>query len=425
VDNSTIKFRRSEKLDFYLYVFIASFLGILGGHKLAYRWEDAYWYYQLAEGKVTEVIQPFAGRQLTKHIAHAISTLFHITLNHAFEIFGIGCLVLFAIATGWILLHFHISRSAMLSLALIAFWPLSFSNYILPDLLNSLLIAIFLILLIRQRYTFAALCLLPLGISRESVLLIFVCFLIAGWKHLRWPVVIVAGASTFYGSHVAKMLAQGSPGNRYHLGSLAYTALKMPWNFALNVLGIVPWSNTLPTYCTQPKWYFTLLRPIGSIRSVGYCGFDHQAQMTVLANLTGMFGLWLIMLLLLIRHRRTALWPNSVFLRFCLLYGGLSFLLAPIIGAAFDRLIAYDWPLFLLAVPILAVETGIDTCLPPFYFVITTAIFAWGVFKIPGNWITLYLLFMLLTYCYSWFKAEATLRMQKSAKETEALAQPV
>jgi len=42
---------------------------------------------------------------------------------------------------------------------------------------------------------------------------------------------------------------------------------------------------------------------------------------------------------------------RSTLLRFALLYGGVSFVLAPLLGAGFVHLMQYAWPLFLVALP--------------------------------------------------------------------------
>lgn len=42
-----------------------------------------------------------------------------------------------------------------------------------------------------------------------------------------------------------------------------------------------------------------------------------------------------------------------MFLRFTILYGGISLLLAPVLGTWFGRLLGYAWPLFFVALPML------------------------------------------------------------------------
>lgn len=66
------------------------------------------------------------------------------------------------------------------------------------------------------------------------------------------------------------------------------------------------------------------------------------------------FGLFPLLLVYIWRHDRLCFNGRNILARFCLLYGTLSFLLAPMLGASVPRLFSYSWPLFLVLVPILA-----------------------------------------------------------------------
>ena len=41
----------------------------------------------------------------------------------------------------------------------------------------------------------------------------------------------------------------------------------------------------------------------------------------------------------------------SIVLRFCVVYGGISILITPLLGASADRLVAYGWPFYFVALP--------------------------------------------------------------------------
>jgi hypothetical protein len=43
-----------------------------------------------------------------------------------------------------------------------------------------------------------------------------------------------------------------------------------------------------------------------------------------------------------------------LYLRFCVAYGAVSFLIAPLLGRSMERLFLYGWPLFLLITPLAA-----------------------------------------------------------------------
>jgi hypothetical protein len=80
-----------------------------------------------------------------------------------------------------------------------------------------------------------------------------------------------------------------------------------------------------------------------------------QPQLVALQVTLTNFGLLpLLAAVLWWRHRRSPARTEdhpSPLLRFCLLYGGISFLLSPLLGAGFVHLVGYAWPLFLVAVP--------------------------------------------------------------------------
>jgi hypothetical protein len=58
-------------------------------------------------------------------------------------------------------------------------------------------------------------------------------------------------------------------------------------------------------------------------------------------------------------HAREGGGPGfSVAYRFSVLYGTITFLIAPLLGASTDRLVEYAWPLFLVALPWLLAQTA-------------------------------------------------------------------
>jgi hypothetical protein len=69
----------------------------------------------------------------------------------------------------------------------------------------------------------------------------------------------------------------------------------------------------------------------------------------------GNFGVLPLLAAMLWWQRRRSL-PEGVLLRFCLIYGTACVVLAPVLGAGFQHLFGYAWPLFLVAVPMLVDE---------------------------------------------------------------------
>src|SRR6202034_3085873 len=92
--------------------------------------------------------------------------------------------------------------------------------------------------------------------------------------------------------------------------------------------------------------------------AVGICGFQSLPPLLLIFYSLASFGLFPL-LFLAVRRFRKPLTPTTespraeVFLRFCVIYGVISFAIAGLLGELFQRLFAYSWPLFLIALPIL------------------------------------------------------------------------
>jgi hypothetical protein len=175
------------------------------------------------------------------------------------------------------------------------------------------------------------------------------CFALAAWKTVKLRTYAVGAVSLWGGLKLAKIIAGPTLSNKHNLGAAAYTLLKMPYNFAANLLGVTLWTNTLQK-CT-PAWHRHVTH-MGAISEVGVCQFHPLQPVVVLSGWGCEFGLVGVAALLLIARWRE-LRHQPLYLRFCVVYGVVGLLLAPVLGSATDRLISYSWPLFLIAVPML------------------------------------------------------------------------
>ncbi len=323
----------------------AVFSGILAGWPLLWRYEDAHWYYEMASGN--PVRRPFAERQLDPLLARLLH-LSGLSLLHGFEAIGLFSFVAFAASLFWILNSHGAGVKTMALVALTSFWAIAFGGFMLPDTLNNLLLLIFVLLLMRSQYMAAMVMLLPLALSRETVVLIAIAVGVAAWGKLRLRHMTIGALSLIAGLVSVKFLSAHSPGNVDHLNEFAYLALKGPFNFTYNALGIEPWANTLPHTCSVPRW--SIPAHIGGISAIGICGFSVYLPLYTLATLFCEFGLFLFLLPQVAQKK-------AAWIRFCALYGLACFVLAPVAGSALDRLTAYSWPLFFIAVPLCAEET--------------------------------------------------------------------
>ena len=317
---------------------------------------DSSHYLQLAAGR-TDVMQPFVSRQLGARVAAGLGLLLGGDLHAGFLVEAALSLLFTMGVTGWLAMRTTAPRWLLAALMLVASWPVLVLYLVLPDLWYAALLACVLLLLSKEQYVAVALMMFPLMVSRESTSLTLVCFLAAGWatwdgaRRRRYTVIAIATAAA--GTLVVSRLSVGSQPNVEHLPEAIYVFAKVPWNFLRNVVGVLPWSDANSDLCRVPVWSMPV--HLGPVHALGVCGFSMGQQMTAVDNTLRLFGILpLLVAMLWWRHRRWA--GRSVLLRFALLYGGLSFVLAPVLGAGFGHLMQYAWPLFLVATPLLLDE---------------------------------------------------------------------
>jgi hypothetical protein len=314
---------------------------------------DSYQYMYMANHRMDLVMLPFASRQLGVLLVQAFAHLLHLSIAHSFVLEGA---ISFGILLATVL--YFLARSGapawvLPAIAGLLFWTRQLEDLALPDLFYAALLSCLLILLWRGRLMLAALMMFPLMVARESTLLTVACFLIAGGRRLRVREVVTTVLAMGAGMLLVKRLTVDAQPNQEHISPIFYMMAKVPWNFLKNVLGLNPWAN-LYRSCEVPRWQMPL--HMGSLRAIGLCSADFHYPINAIALALASFGLFP---LLLIKLRRVYLAPadpmghDSLFLRFCVLYGIVSFVLTPLLGESFLRLYFYSWPLFLVAMPIM------------------------------------------------------------------------
>jgi hypothetical protein len=338
---------------------------------------DSGHYLKIAAGHTELVEQPFASRQLGPLVAAGLGRLLGGDLHEGFLVQGFLSLAFALGVTCWLAVRSAAPRWVLVALVLVPSWAVLLQYLVLPDLWYAAMLAALLVMLQEEWFWAAALWMLPMMLSRESTSLTLVCFVVAAWprleRQLRWPVAVTAIAAAGAGSAIVGRLAAGSRSNVEHLPQTVYMLAKLPWNFLRNVLGILPWSDANTDLCKVPVWSVPFR--FGPVHALGVCGFSVGQQLLALEGTLTNFGLLpLLVAVLWWRQRRnTGVSPlplvgrdddvlrgietedsatsRSVLLRFALLYGGVSFLLAPLLGAGFVHLMQYAWPLFLVALP--------------------------------------------------------------------------
>ncbi len=311
---------------------------------------DARFYIAIATGDYSHVMQPFASRQLGALLVTAWMRWLHGTVETGFLIEGTASIVFMLVAIYYLALKTTAPRWFLFAMAFVPFWPFLLQDLVLPDLWYSALLALLLLMLDEEHMLAAAVMMFPLMLSRESTSLTLVCFLIAAWKRLRWTDRVVAVVSALAGSVVVKHLAMRAQPNSEHLPESIYMLAKVPWNFMYNILGLAPWSNVNTQFCAVPRWSWQV--HLGQVHAIGICGFSVMGWVLISEAVLSEFGLLPLLLAFLWWRGRKLSTPN-VLLRFALIYGVASLILAPVLGTWFARLIGYAWPIFFVALPLL------------------------------------------------------------------------
>ncbi len=310
-------------------------------------------YMQIARLDTAHVGLPFASRQLGGLVVHAFMVVFHLSIYGAYQLQAAISFATMLTVLYWLMAQTSAPRWMLLAIAVLPYWAGQMQYIVLPDVFYSALHSVLLLFLARRQMLAASLMMFPLMLARESTSLTLVCFLIALWGSLRWVHRLSAVLAVVAAAKVVGYLTRFSPPNVEHIPPAFYMVAKVPWNLLRNVVGAMPWSNVNTDLCTVPTWSAPL--HFGRVHAVGLCGFNHVGQLALVAAVLTQFGLLpLLLAQLWFRHRRFA--GRSPLLRFALLYGGASFVMAPLIGNWMSHLTGYAWPLFLVAVPLLMNE---------------------------------------------------------------------
>jgi hypothetical protein len=316
---------------------------------------DSSHYLKIAAGETNEVMQPFASRQMGALIAGALGRVLPGGVRAGFVVEGVVALVVSLGIVLWLVVRTAAPRWMLLGVVMVPFWVQVTQDLVLPDLWYAALLAVLLWMLAREWWMAAAVMMLPLMVSRESTALTVVCLLLAAWRGMRWRERLVAVGSFVGGGVIVGRLAARALPNPEHLPEPVYVLAKVPWNFLRNVVGVQPWSNADRDLCQVPAWSMPF--HLGPVHSVGVCGWSFGQPIEMLAVVLGNFGVLPLLAAMLWWQRRRSL-PGGLLLRFCLIYGAACVVLAPVLGAGFQHLFGYAWPLFLVAVPMLWEESA-------------------------------------------------------------------
>jgi hypothetical protein len=320
---------------------------------------DAGQYRLLALGQRSAVPAPFSARILGPATAGWLGRVTGLGVDSGFLFLGIACLVALIALVAGMLWSWRAPIAIFAGVFLMPFWVDIFHDYYLPDLLHATILAAILLCLLFGHTGLALLLLFPAYLARESTLLLALCLVFACWRRIPLRTAALGFLAMVAGLLVSRHYSQSGPASVHGLGGGAYILGKLFWSFFKNVLGLPLWSNTLPE--CSPVWVTVLPHRLGAIQQVGVCRPSLWGPGRLLLAWFGIFGigpalaavLWRRMVPLLTgQGQDPEITPGMIIVfRFCALYGVISIIMAPLLGASADRLVEYGWPFYFGVLP--------------------------------------------------------------------------
>jgi hypothetical protein len=330
---------------------------ILGLRGAAYA-PDAGQYRLLAIGQQGAVPAPFSARILGPATAGWLGRITGLGVDTGFLLLGIVCLIALLILVTRLLWSWQAGIVIFAAIFLMPFWVDLFHDYYLPDPLHAAILAAMLLCLLFGHTGLALLLLLPAYLARESTLLVAICLIFACWRRIRLRSALIGVVAIVCAGLVSRHYAQTGPASVHGMTGGTYILGKLVWSFFKNVLGLPLWSNTLPE-CT-PVWVKAIPSGyhLGAIRAIGVCRPSSWGPTRLLLAWFGVFGIGPALALTMWRKIVSLTPPaskrlagQSIVFRFCIVYGLISILMTPLLGASVDRLVEYGWPFYFVVVP--------------------------------------------------------------------------
>jgi hypothetical protein len=351
--------RKSGRHGLLLFPAVCLCFAILLGLPGAVYAPDAGQYRLLALGQRNAVPAPFSARILGPAMAGWVGRVTGLGVDRGFLVLGTLCLVALIALVAGLLWSWRAPIAIVAGVFLMPFWVDILHDYYLPDLLHATVLAAILLCLLFGHSGLALLLLFPAYLARESTLLLALCLVFACWRRIprrsAWIGLLAMAAALL----VSRQYGHSAPPSVHGLGGGAYILGKLFWSFFKNVLGLPLWSNTLPE--CNPAWVKVLPRPVGAIQSVGVCQPSLWGPGRLLLAWFGIFGIGPALAVILRRRifsvlsgrgRDLELTPGMVIVfRFCVVYGVISILMTPLLGASADRLVEYGWPFYFVVLP--------------------------------------------------------------------------
>ena len=279
-----------RRLSLLLPVVCLCFSILLGLRGAAYA-PDAGQYRLLALGQQGAVPAPFSARILGPAMAGWLGRITGLGVDTGFLLLGVVCLIALLILVARLLWSWQAGIVIFAAVFLMPFWVDIFHDYYLPDPLHAAILAAILLCLLFGHTGLALLLLFPAYLARESTLLVALCLIFACWRRIRLRSALIGVIAIVCAGLVSRHYAQTGPASVHGMTGGAYILGKLVWSFFKNVLGLPPWSNTLPE-CT-PVWVKAIPPGyhLGAIRAIGVCRPSSWGPTRLLLAWFGDFGI--------------------------------------------------------------------------------------------------------------------------------------
>ena len=334
----------------------------------------------LARGN-TAGIKPFSNRILHVFIASFISENYDIEIENSFYLIGI--ISLSVLLGSVILLLNKIKFSSPINILLMLFTPFTmylFQSHINPDLFYSFIFSVFIIFLFYKK-NWSILFFIPiLFLTRESTILISIILIIILLVNNNKVLLLLTSASTLIAILLFNFFTDNSVINVHGLNSLLYLPMKFIYNSLFNIFGIELYANTFNygIATASPIYKFDLPTVIqfGDFKEIGIMAFDFSKPMETLFLFLTYFGIWPLIVMHSIKFDNKIL-SKDLFLSLIIVYGLISFIITPFLGASIYRLMGYSWPLFWIGLPYLLKDYNINQAHIN-YFIYNSFLVSWA-----------------------------------------------
>jgi hypothetical protein len=358
--------------------------------------ENSNEFQNMAAGRWGEVHQPYSSRFLHPMLAAALVRESGCSVDTAFRWIAFAILPL---AVGVVaLLFFKLEIDSRLLAPVLFGYPLarSFQLICMADLLYTLLLGLFVLLLAYRRFILAGLMLVVLFCARESTLVLgLVAALMVAAEFRSAPhqdnpaishepvprsgrgagVVAAFLLATAIGLWLNHHIAAKAAGNIHQIDPVIYLMAKVPFNFLQNVMGVRLWSNTyISMHGDHPivRWALPawVRAHSGAITDIGINDLSPRFPANCLSAVLCGFGVLLTTLAKEICDKARAEGPTiagacrrcravgrgfadlfaeqPLALRVAGVYGIVTLLIVPLLGSAVLRYVFYAWPAFWL-----------------------------------------------------------------------------